>query len=167
MEDSQARQYQEMESILRHIARRDSRYLSLWLQWAPARPNSAFRDEVVMLNHTAVPANQLAALAKELLESTDGSELQEEIAQVLLEAAHTAQSVAGKREKDVIVQNPLMLLPCWQVTIILRVTQAQLGNVTVTRAIVQAGKLLDADVVDHIVCRLSRWVSLKEKGLGF
>ncbi len=40
-------------------------------------------------------------------------------------------------------------------------------DVTVTRAIVQAGKLLDVDVVDHIVCGQSRWVSLKEKGLGF
>ncbi|MDD5367543.1 MAG: DNA repair protein RadC [Anaerolineaceae bacterium] len=40
-------------------------------------------------------------------------------------------------------------------------------DVTVTRAIVQAGKLLDVSVVDHIVCGLSTWVSLKEKGLGF
>ncbi len=40
-------------------------------------------------------------------------------------------------------------------------------DVTVTRGIVQAGKLLDVMVVDHIVCGLSRWVSLKEKGLGF
>ena len=40
-------------------------------------------------------------------------------------------------------------------------------DVAVTRAIVQAGKLLDVSVVDHIICGLSRWVSLKEKGLGF
>ncbi len=40
-------------------------------------------------------------------------------------------------------------------------------DVTVTRAIVQAGKLLDINVVDHLICGLSRWVSLKEKGLGF
>ncbi|MDD5371162.1 MAG: DNA repair protein RadC [Anaerolineaceae bacterium] len=40
-------------------------------------------------------------------------------------------------------------------------------DVAVTRAIVQAGKLLDVSVVDHIVCGLSTWVSLKEKGLGF
>lgn len=40
-------------------------------------------------------------------------------------------------------------------------------DVTVTHAIVQAGKLLDVNVVDHIICGLSRWVSLKEKGLGF
>ena len=40
-------------------------------------------------------------------------------------------------------------------------------DVNVTRAVVQAGKLLDVDVVDHIVCGLSKWQSLKEKGLGF
>lgn len=40
-------------------------------------------------------------------------------------------------------------------------------DVAVTRAIVQAGKLLDVDVLDHIVIGQGRWVSLKEKGLGF
>jgi DNA repair protein RadC len=40
-------------------------------------------------------------------------------------------------------------------------------DVSVTRAIVQAGKLLDVDVLDHVVIGLDRWVSLKEKGLGF
>jgi len=40
-------------------------------------------------------------------------------------------------------------------------------DVVVTRAIVQAGKLLDVDVLDHMVIGLGRWVSLKERGLGF
>jgi DNA repair protein RadC len=40
-------------------------------------------------------------------------------------------------------------------------------DVNVTRAIVQAGKLLDVSVLDHLVIGLSRWVSLKEQGLGF
>lgn len=40
-------------------------------------------------------------------------------------------------------------------------------DVAVTRSIVQAGKLLDVEVMDHIICGLSRWVSLKEKGMGF
>ena len=40
-------------------------------------------------------------------------------------------------------------------------------DVSVTRAIVQAGKLLDITVLDHMVVGLSKWVSLKEKGLGF
>jgi len=40
-------------------------------------------------------------------------------------------------------------------------------DVTVTRALVQAGKLLDLDVLDHMVIGQGRWVSLKERGLGF
>lgn len=40
-------------------------------------------------------------------------------------------------------------------------------DVAVTRAIVQAGKLLDVDVLDHIIIGQGRWVSLKERGLGF
>ena len=40
-------------------------------------------------------------------------------------------------------------------------------DVAVTRAIVQAGKLLDIDVLDHLVIGMGKWVSLKEKGLGF
>jgi len=37
----------------------------------------------------------------------------------------------------------------------------------VTRAIVQAGKLLEIDVLDHLVIGGNRFVSLKERGLGF
>jgi DNA repair protein RadC len=40
-------------------------------------------------------------------------------------------------------------------------------DVAVTRAIVQAGKLLDVDVLDHLVVGQGHWVSLKERGLGF
>ena len=40
-------------------------------------------------------------------------------------------------------------------------------DVAVTRAILQAGKLLDVDVLDHLVIGQGRWVSLKERGLGF
>ena len=40
-------------------------------------------------------------------------------------------------------------------------------DVAVTRAIVQAGKLLDVEVLDHMVIGHGRWVSLKERGLGF
>lgn len=40
-------------------------------------------------------------------------------------------------------------------------------DVAVTRAIVQAGKLLDIDVLDHLVIGTNKWISLKEKGLGF
>jgi len=40
-------------------------------------------------------------------------------------------------------------------------------DVAVTRAFVQAGKLLDIDVLDHLVIGGGRWVSLKDRGLGF
>jgi DNA repair protein RadC len=40
-------------------------------------------------------------------------------------------------------------------------------DVAVTRAVVEAGKLLDISLLDHIVVGNPRWVSLKERGLGF
>ncbi len=40
-------------------------------------------------------------------------------------------------------------------------------DVAITRAIIQAGKLLDVDVLDHLVIGGGRFVSLKERGLGF
>jgi len=40
-------------------------------------------------------------------------------------------------------------------------------DIAVTRAIVEAGKLLDIDVLDHLVIGGGNYVSLKERGLGF
>jgi DNA repair protein RadC len=40
-------------------------------------------------------------------------------------------------------------------------------DIAVTRAIVQAGKLMDIEVLDHLVIGRGRFVSLKERGLGF
>lgn len=40
-------------------------------------------------------------------------------------------------------------------------------DIAITRAIVQAGKLLDVEVLDHLVIGRGRHVSLKERGLGF
>jgi DNA repair protein RadC len=40
-------------------------------------------------------------------------------------------------------------------------------DIALTRSIVQSGKLLDIAVLDHLVIGLNRWVSLKERGLGF
>jgi len=37
----------------------------------------------------------------------------------------------------------------------------------VTRAIAQAGQLLDIEVLDHLVIGGQKFVSLKERGLGF
>ena len=40
-------------------------------------------------------------------------------------------------------------------------------DVSVTRTIVEAGKLLDIEVLDHLIVCLDKFVSLKERGLGF
>jgi len=40
-------------------------------------------------------------------------------------------------------------------------------DVHATRQLVEAGKLLAIDVLDHLVIGQGRWVSLKERGLGF
>src|SRR5262249_8861921 len=40
-------------------------------------------------------------------------------------------------------------------------------DVLVTREIVEAGKLLDIDVLDHLVIGQGRWTSMRQKGLGF
>ena len=40
-------------------------------------------------------------------------------------------------------------------------------DVAVTRAFVQAGKLVDVDVLDHLIIGRGRFTSMKERGLGF
>ena len=40
-------------------------------------------------------------------------------------------------------------------------------DVALTRMIVDAGKLLDIEVLDHLVIGAGRHVSMKERGLGF
>ena len=50
MTDEQGGQYRSMAKKLRDLAIKNRRYLSTWLQWTLARPNSAFRDEVVEID---------------------------------------------------------------------------------------------------------------------
>jgi DNA repair protein RadC len=40
-------------------------------------------------------------------------------------------------------------------------------DIKITEQMVKAGRLLDIDVLDHIIIGHQRYVSLKEKGLGF
>jgi DNA repair protein RadC len=40
-------------------------------------------------------------------------------------------------------------------------------DVAVTRQLIEAGKLLDVDVLDHLVIGQGRWVSLRERRLAF
>ena len=40
-------------------------------------------------------------------------------------------------------------------------------DIAITRAIAEAGKLLDVQVLDHLVIGQGRFISLKERGMGF
>jgi DNA repair protein RadC len=40
-------------------------------------------------------------------------------------------------------------------------------DVAVTRALTQAGKLLDVEVLDHLIIGQGKFISMKERGLGF
>lgn len=40
-------------------------------------------------------------------------------------------------------------------------------DIAVTKALIEAGKLLDIEVIDHIVIGANRFVSMKRRGLGF
>ena len=40
-------------------------------------------------------------------------------------------------------------------------------DIALTRAVVEAGRLLDIEVLDHLIIGLGRWISLKERKLGF
>jgi DNA repair protein RadC len=40
-------------------------------------------------------------------------------------------------------------------------------DVRMTETVVQAGRLLDIEVLDHVIIGRYNWVSLKERGLGF
>lgn len=50
MTNEQGGQYRSMAKTLYDLAIKNRRYLSTWLQWTLARPNSAFRDEVVEID---------------------------------------------------------------------------------------------------------------------
>jgi len=40
-------------------------------------------------------------------------------------------------------------------------------DVAVTRDLVAAGKLLGIELIDHLIIGQGRWISLRERGLGF
>ena len=50
MDNVHGEQYRELDDSLKDLAKKNSRYLSTWLQWTLARPNSAFRDEKIVLD---------------------------------------------------------------------------------------------------------------------
>jgi DNA repair protein RadC len=40
-------------------------------------------------------------------------------------------------------------------------------DIAVTKAIIEAGKLMDIEVLDHLIIGQGKYVSLKERGLAF
>jgi DNA repair protein RadC len=40
-------------------------------------------------------------------------------------------------------------------------------DILMTRQVAEAGKLLDCEVLDHLIIGQGKWISLREKGLGF
>jgi DNA repair protein RadC len=46
-------------------------------------------------------------------------------------------------------------------------SEASSDDIAVTKVLVQAGKLLNIEVLDHIIQGHGRFTSLKEKGMGF
>ena len=48
-----------------------------------------------------------------------------------------------------------------------QILHINIEDVLVTREIVAAGKLLDVECLDHLVVGEGKWVSMRERGLGF
>ena len=48
-----------------------------------------------------------------------------------------------------------------------RILHISIDDVACTRTLVEAGKLLDIEVLDHLIISRRGFISLKEKGLGF
>jgi len=62
----------------------------------------------------------------------------------------------------------IYLTLCLSGTDVKQILHISIEDVAVTRQIVSAGKLLDVQVLDHLVIGgHGRWTSLRERGLGF
>lgn len=48
-----------------------------------------------------------------------------------------------------------------------KILHINIEDILVTRQIVDAGKLLDVDCLDHLVIGHGSYVSMRERGLGF
>jgi len=59
MEAAHEGQYKTLDDTLKQLAKENGRYLSTWLQWTLARPNSAFRDEVVIVDEYSEDGEKL------------------------------------------------------------------------------------------------------------
>lgn len=116
MQEEQELDYKRMEYSLRELARQQPRFLSVWLQWSLGRPNSAFREEEVVLHLKNLPPNLLADAAREIFTQADedlkkGDTTLTKFATQLAKAAQLAEEALSKRGKVVDTDIPLMKLP--------------------------------------------------------
>ena len=84
---------------------------------------------------------------------------------VYVGSLNTSLVWVGELFREAIRRNAATILVAHNhVKLILHITPE---DVAITRSIVQAGQLVDIEVLDHLVIGRGRWVSLKERGLGF
>jgi DNA repair protein RadC len=89
----------------------------------------------------------------------------QEIATIYVGSVNSAQVRVGEVFRDAIRRNSAAIIvahnhPSGDPT-------PSPEDILVTRQIVEAGKLLDVDVLDHLVIGRGRYVSMRERGLGF
>ena len=89
----------------------------------------------------------------------------QEIATIYIGSVNSAQVRVGEVFRDAIRRNSAALIvahnhPSGD-------PSPSPEDILVTRQIVEAGKLLDIDVLDHLILGNNRYISLKERGLGF
>ncbi len=89
----------------------------------------------------------------------------QEIATIYVGSVNSAQVRVGEVFRDAIRRNSAAIIvahnhPSGDPT-------PSPEDILVTRQIVEAGKLLDIDVLDHLVIGRGRYVSMRERGLGF
>jgi DNA repair protein RadC len=89
----------------------------------------------------------------------------QEIATIYVGSVNSAQVRVGEVFRDAIKRNSAAIIvahnhPSGDPT-------PSPEDVVVTRQIVEAGKLLDIDVLDHLIMGRGRYVSMRERGMGF
>jgi DNA repair protein RadC len=80
-------------------------------------------------------------------------------------SVNMAQVRVGELFKQAVRQNATSILVCHNHPS--SQVEPSPDDILLTRHIVEAGKLLEIDVLDHLICSKGRWLSLRERGLGF
>jgi DNA repair protein RadC len=80
-------------------------------------------------------------------------------------SVNSAAIRVGEVFKEAIKQNAVGIIACHNHPS--GVCEPSPEDVLLTRQVVEAGKLLDVDVLDSLIVGKGRWCSLRERGLGF